>query len=83
MKNLINITILTLLFSMSTYAHQTHEKHKHEHKAKCGHKEVQHGDHVDFKHGKHKHKKHDGHYDECISEEVTAGHSSTEAIEKK
>lgn len=60
---------LTTFAFADNHDHKAHKNHKHAHKAKCGHKEVRHGDHVDYKHGKHKHKEHDGHYDECAEEE--------------
>ncbi|WP_374725128.1 metal ABC transporter permease [Nocardioides marmoribigeumensis] len=40
------------------------EDHGHEHGPDCGHRAVQHGDHVDYVHDGHRHAPHGGHYDE-------------------
>ena len=40
------------------------EDHHHEHGPDCGHRAVQHGDHVDYVHDGHRHAAHGGHYDE-------------------
>ncbi|MBM3670025.1 MAG: hypothetical protein FJW97_08460 [Actinobacteria bacterium] len=45
--------------------HTPAEVHDHRHGADCGHKAVQHGDHLDYLHDGHAHFEHDGHYDEC------------------
>ncbi len=45
--------------------HHTHENHSHVHGPTCGHKAIQHGDHVDYLHDGHLHRSHEGHYDEC------------------
>lgn len=38
--------------------------HSHRHSADCGHRPVQHGDHIDFIHDGHRHARHADHYDE-------------------
>jgi zinc transport system permease protein len=40
------------------------EPHGHEHGPGCGHRAVEHGDHVDYIHDGHRHAPHGGHYDE-------------------
>lgn len=40
------------------------ESHPHEHGENCGHRAVQHGDHVDYVHDGHRHAAHGKHYDE-------------------
>ena len=42
----------------------SHGDHHHEHGPDCGHRAVQHGDHVDYVHDGHRHAAHGGHYDE-------------------
>jgi len=47
-----------------------HDKHKHQHGEKCGHKSHVHktsdgAEHTCYKHGKHHHISHEGHTDEC------------------
>lgn len=42
-----------------------HEGHPHQHGPNCGHKAVQHGDHVDYEHDGHYHRMHEDHVDEC------------------
>lgn len=42
-----------------------HEAHNHTHGPNCGHKSVQHDDHVDYVHDGHFHKPHGDHVDEC------------------
>jgi hypothetical protein len=44
---------------------QKHENHAHRHGPDCGHKTVQHGDHVDYVHDGHYHRVHGDHVDEC------------------
>ena len=41
-----------------------HTPTEHAHGEGCGHKAVQHGDHVDYKHDGHLHAEHGDHYDE-------------------
>lgn len=40
------------------------EPHGHQHGPGCGHRAVEHGDHVDYIHDGHRHAPHGGHYDE-------------------
>ena len=40
------------------------ESHAHRHGADCGHRAVEHGDHVDYVHDGHRHANHGDHYDE-------------------
>jgi zinc transport system permease protein len=40
------------------------EPHGHLHGPRCGHRAVEHGDHVDYIHDGHRHASHGGHYDE-------------------
>jgi len=40
------------------------EEHTHQHGDDCGHRAVQHGDHVDYVHDGHRHAPHGSHYDE-------------------
>ena len=39
-------------------------EHPHEHGEECGHRAVQHGDHLDYVHDGHRHAAHEKHYDE-------------------
>ena len=48
--------------------HQQHAGHSHRHSPGCGHKALQHGDHVDYLHDGHLHKAHGDHVDECVIE---------------
>ncbi|CAA9380440.1 MAG: Zinc ABC transporter, permease protein ZnuB [uncultured Nocardioides sp.] len=45
-------------------AGHTDGEHLHQHGDDCGHKAVEHGDHVDYVHDGHRHAPHGGHYDE-------------------
>lgn len=46
-------------------AHESvEEPHHHEHGPRCGHRGVEHGDHLDYLHDGHRHASHGGHYDE-------------------
>lgn len=63
----------------------THNEHNHKHGAGCGHKAVQHGDHVDYLHDDHLHHVHGDHIDEhclsddgsgCTPEHACSGHDS-------
>ena len=44
--------------------HETTDTHPHEHGPECGHRAVEHGDHVDYVHDGHRHAPHGRHYDE-------------------
>ncbi len=41
------------------------KNHQHVHGKNCGHKTVEHGDHVDYVHDGHFHRLHGKHVDEC------------------
>jgi len=43
----------------------TLKNHKHIHGPNCGHKTIQHGDHVDYIHDGHYHRVHGNHVDLC------------------
>lgn len=45
--------------------HNIHSDHPHQHGDDCGHRCVQHGNHVDYDHDGHRHMIHQGHVDEC------------------
>lgn len=42
-----------------------HDNHNHTHSSSCGHKAVQHDDHIDYIHDGHFHRIHGDHVDEC------------------
>jgi len=44
--------------------HEATDTHPHEHGPECGHRGVEHGDHVDYVHDGHRHAPHGEHYDE-------------------
>jgi len=45
-------------------AHEVTDTHPHEHGPDCGHRAVEHGNHVDYVHDGHRHAPHGEHYDE-------------------
>jgi hypothetical protein len=45
--------------------HQIHTDHVHAHSETCGHRVVQHDEHVDYLHDGHFHRQHGEHWDEC------------------
>ncbi|MEV1290333.1 hypothetical protein [Micromonospora sp. NPDC049679] len=45
--------------------HQIHTDHTHAHSDACGHRGVNHDDHVDYLHDGHFHRLHGEHWDEC------------------
>lgn len=65
-----------------------HKDHNHQHGAGCGHKAIQHGDHVDYLHDNHLHHVHGDHIDEhslcddsankssCTPEHKCGGHDA-------
>ena len=54
---------------MSYPPHRTHAEaeHEHIHGDGCGHRAVEHDDHLDYLHNGHWHASHDGHYDEHLN----------------
>ncbi len=42
-----------------------HQGHEHRHGPNCGHKAIEHDDHIDYEHDGHLHRVHEDHVDEC------------------
>ena len=62
--------------------HHKHDDHDHVHGPNCGHRAVQHGNHIDYLHDGHLHLMHGDHVDECKiavddanPENCTTGHN--------
>jgi hypothetical protein len=63
--------------------HKVHDDHNHVHGDGCGHKAIEHNDHVDYLHDGHLHHMHEGHVDEHSldssgSTACTSGHSCSD-----
>ncbi|MCD6640098.1 MAG: metal ABC transporter permease [Nocardioides sp.] len=56
--------LLTPFTEEQVVPHTVTDEHPHEHGPDCGHRAVQHGDHVDYVHDGHRHAVHGEHYDE-------------------
>lgn len=56
--------LLTPFAEEQVVPHTVTDEHPHEHGPDCGHRAVQHGDHVDYVHDGHRHAVHGEHYDE-------------------
>lgn len=60
--------IWSLADHMGRAQHEVHANHEHRHGPGCGHRAMQHGDHIDYEHDGHWHHYHIDHWDECEGE---------------